>query len=91
MDYHVESITTARMTSDDDALGMAAVDLLDDPIDDDLDLDEEIETPTLALIAEEPDMIGAPRVSYGLADILFPATPPKPKGARLIRGPLRFN
>ncbi len=36
-------------------------------------------------------MIGAPRVSYGLADILFPATPPKPKGARLIRGPLRFN
>ncbi len=33
MDYHVESITTARMTSDDDALDMAAVDLLDDPIE----------------------------------------------------------
>ena len=91
MDYAVESIGSARSTSDDDAYGISAVDMLDEPMEDDLDVEEDIETPTLALSAEEPSTIDVPRVSYGLADILFPMTPPKPKGARLIRGPLRFN
>jgi hypothetical protein len=90
MDYAGESIGSARGTSDDDSYGISAVDMLDEPMEDDLDV-EEVETPTLALSAAEPGTIDVPRVSYGLADILFPMTPPKPKGARLIRGPLRFN
>ena len=91
MDYQVESVTSARSTSDDDLYGISSVDLLDEPIEDDLDLDEDGEISVMALVAEEPTPIGEPRVLYRIADILFPMTPPKPKGARLIRGPLRFN
>ena len=91
MDYQVESVTSARSTSDDDLYGISSVDLLDEPMEDDLDLGEDGEISVMALVAEEPTPIGEPRVSYGIADILFPMTPPKPKGARLIRGPLRFN
>ena len=87
----MESVTSARSTSDDDSYGISSVDLLDEPMEDDLDLDEDGEVPSWRLCAEEPTPIGEPRVSYGIADILFPMTPPKPKGARLIRGPLRFN
>jgi hypothetical protein len=91
VDYQVESVTSARSTSDDDVYGMSSVDLLNEPMVDDLDLDEDGGVSVIALVAEEPTPIGEPRLSYGIADILFPMTPPKPKGARLIRGPLRFN
>lgn len=91
MEYQVHSITTAHRTADDDGLGLAPVDLLDEPTADDLELDEDFDAPPLPQVTEEPGMIGSSHVSYGLADILFPVTPPKPKGARLIRGPLRFN
>ena len=57
----------------------------------DLELNENVSAPATTLACEEPGTIGGTRVSYGIADILFPMTPPKPKGARLVRGPLRFN
>jgi hypothetical protein len=87
----VESIGSESSMSDDDAHRISAVELLDEPMEDDLDVEDDDETPTLALSVEEPRAIDVPRVSYGIADILFPMTPPKPKGARLVRGPLRFN
>jgi len=45
-----------------------------------------------SFVSEEPQIVAqTPRMSYGLVDILLPMTPPKPKGARLVRGPLKFH
>jgi hypothetical protein len=92
MDYAAESDSIARGIPDDDACGIATiVDLLEDSPQDLSVLTQEVGAPAATLACREPDTIGGTRVSYGLADILFPVTPPKPKGARLVRGPLRFN
>jgi hypothetical protein len=65
------------------------VDLLGQVLEDHPDIALDLEAPDLGM--EEPAATNGARISYGIADILFPMTPPKPKGARLIRGPLRFN
>jgi hypothetical protein len=90
MDYATQAVTVARSTSDD-LYGTSTVDMLDAPQEYDLDIEEGGETAMPELVAEEPCPVGLPRTSYGIADILFPMNPPKPKGARLVRGPLRFN
>jgi hypothetical protein len=91
MDYEVEAPTIARSTSDDNVYGISgAPEPLEDAVEADSSAAQDVETAT-TLISAEPSTIGTTRASYGIADILFPMTPPKPKGARLIRGPLRFT
>jgi hypothetical protein len=92
MNHQAESVSVATRASSaaDDCLSTAIDDLDDDFMEDEL----EASTDELSIAAaeeEQPAEPVLPRMSYGIVDILFPMTPPKPKGARLIRGPLKFN
>ena len=91
MNYAVESGSIARSTYNDDSYDISDMADLLQETPEDLELNEDVSAPATTLACEEPGTIGGTRVSYGIADILFPMTPPKPKGARLVRGPLRFN
>jgi hypothetical protein len=91
MDCELGSVTVARISSEDGSYGIsAAVELLKEVVAEHSESSRELEA-VRATACEESGTIGGTRISYGIADILFPMTPPKPRGARLIRGPLRFN
>jgi hypothetical protein len=90
MGSELEVVTIARSTSEDGSYGVSKGLKLLDAVDAQLETAGDVQTPATLVVAE-PGTIGAASVSYGIADILFPMTPPKPKGARLVRGPLRFN
>jgi hypothetical protein len=92
MDSAGDTVSIARGISEDDSYRIStAVDLPEDTSHHISELTQDVGTPCATLARQQPGTTGAPHVSYGLADILFPVKPPKPKGARLIRGPLRFN
>jgi hypothetical protein len=90
MDYAVDSVVIPHSTPANDAYDISiAVELLNEVLEEHPDAAQDVEA--AALGCQESGSITAARISYGIADILFPMTPPAPKGARLIRGPLRFN
>ena len=90
MDYAVESTAITYGSAADQAYDISiAADRLDGVLEDHPEAAQDVEASGSAV--EGHVEIAGTRVSYGIADILFPMTPPKPKGARLIRGPLRFN
>jgi hypothetical protein len=91
MDYEVKSADIADSGHGSSYGFSEAAGLLEETVEAHLEVARDVETSMTSLARGERDTIGAARVSYGIADILFPMTPPKPKGARLIRGPLRFN
>jgi hypothetical protein len=83
------SIATHASSAAEDCFSTEIDDLDDELMEDDLAADTE--DVSAAAEEEQPEAPVLPRISYGIVDILFPMTPPKPKGARLVRGPLRFN
>jgi hypothetical protein len=90
MDHAFESTAITHGSSADNVYDPSiGVDLLDELHEEHPHATQDVEAS--ASDDEEHGEIAGTRVSYGSADILFPMTPPKPKGARLIRGPLRFN
>jgi len=91
MSYQAALVTgTSTSIAQQESLAAVIDDFEDDLADDDIEA-QHVENDT-SIVFEEPQVaLVGPRMSYGLVDILFPMTPPKPKGARLVRGPLRFN
>jgi hypothetical protein len=94
MSYEGELVTmtigTPTAGAEQAGLSAAIDELEDDLAEEEVEAQQIEESPDT--VCEEPQVAAAtPRVSYGLVDILFPVTPPKPKGARLVRGPLKFH
>ena len=92
MSHHAESVSIGKYESSigDDHFSTAIDDLDEDLTDEELDAHAE-ESATTDCEEDHSAAPALPRMSYGLADVLLPMTPPKPKGARLVRGPLKFN
>ena len=91
MDCELGAVSVARSSSEDGSYGIsAAVELLKEVVAEHSEASRGLEA-IRATACDESSTTDGTRISYGIADILFPMTPPTPKGARLVRGPLRFN
>jgi len=91
MSYQAELVTVGKYSpkAETEEL-LTEMDEFDDDLADELEAQQDEEVPSF--VSEEPQIVAqTPRRSYGLVDILLPMTPPKPKGARLVRGPLKFH